>query len=476
MAAQGLMTGAELQARRQDTPEQKKSAEPQTPAEDTGPSRARDQEPADQSPSNRLRNLLDHHGLISGAALPSQRAEQHAHIEAGSFDIDTLVPGEVIGDHDQSFYLVRRDFPLDHRQGTVPLSAALEAVPKHIALSACDAGLEAFDPEKTLFIDTETTGLSGGTGTVAFLVGAGYFTEGVFRLEQCFMRDYDDEEPMLRYLDGIFRRCDAVVSYNGKSFDMPLLRTRFTANRLTFGLDGALHFDLVHAARRFWKLRLRDCSLGNIERVILGLQRFGDVPSAEIPQIWFDYLNSGNATRLEHVFYHHSMDILSLVSLTALLSQCLDAPDGHGFEHDEDRLSLVRLYFRQKRFDDVVRHARDLLDAETAGPIRHDCLEMLALAHKRLHHWNEMEETWDLLVRESPEAILPRLELAKHHEHRTRNLPAAERICRETLELLETRAALDRDPSLPHTQAFRRRLERVQRKLAKVRGHERDWE
>jgi uncharacterized protein YprB with RNaseH-like and TPR domain len=350
------------------------------------------------------------------------------------------------------------------------LGAVLEAIPEHIALSACDPELDAFDPSTALFMDAETTGLAGGTGTIAFLVGVGYFTENAFRLDQCFLRDFDEEEAMLEYLDRVFAHSETVVTFNGKTFDIPLLRTRFVANRQPFRLDGAMHFDLIHAVRRIWKLRLKDCSLSNVERVVLGIQRQGDVPSAEIPQIWFDYLRTRDARDLKRVFYHHRMDILSLVALTALLSQCLDVPHGRGFEHAEDRLCLVRLHFRQKRFEDAVSHAKQLLETETEPFIRRECLELLGFASKRLQDWTTMEDTWRLMAREFPSDLLCRLELAKHHEHRTRNLAEAERVCVEALERLGTRAMRDPEDELGTLQGrtFQRRLERIRRKLSKA--------
>ena len=309
----------------------------------------------------------------------------------------------------------------------------------------------------------------GGAGTVAFLVGAARIEGDRVILDQCFMRDFDEEEPMLAYLDEVFRRSRTLVTYNGKSFDMPLLRTRFIANRLPFRLDGALHFDLVHAARRFWKRRLGDCSLASVERSILGLERHGDIPSAEIPQIWLDYIRTRDARSLQRVFYHHKMDILSLVSLTGLLSQRLETPDGAGFNHAEDRLSLVRIHFRQKRYADVARLGSALLEIDLEPSLLRECLEMLGYAYKRLGNWQAMEDAWSSLHTQFPHDLLARHELAKHYEHRKRDLFAAERICRETLDYIDTRTALGRDADAGSVASFRRRLERIQRKLKRAR-------
>lgn len=413
-------------------------------------------------------------GLMTGSQLQRERAQLDEQRRAGDFEIDKCVQGEVIGDDDHHFYLVRTDYPLETIHGPLPLGAVLDAIPEHVALSACDSALDTFDPSTTVFVDTETTGLAGGTGTVAFLVGVGYFVEGAFRLDQCFMRDFDEEEPMLHFLDDLFKRAETVVSFNGKSFDVPLLRTRFISNRVPFRLDSAAHFDLVHAARRIWKLRLKDCSLGNVERTVLHLQRHGDVPSAEIPQIWMDYLHTRDARELTRVFYHHRTDVLSLVTLTALVSQCLDTPHGEGFEYAEDRLSLIRLHFRQKHFEDAASCAIKLLEIETEPYIRRECLELLALSSKRLQDWARMEESWDLMRREFPSNLFPTLELVKHHEHRSRNLPEALRLCEEAVHLLETRVALGRadDADLLQIEGLQRRLERIRRKLSKGRRGE----
>jgi uncharacterized protein YprB with RNaseH-like and TPR domain len=364
------------------------------------------------------------------------------------------VPGVLIGEPEDGFYLVRQDYPLHHRHGAAALGDLLDTQAAHFAFSASDEALHSFDPRTACFVDTETSGLAGGTGTVAFLIGVGYFVDDVFRLDQCFLRDYDDEEPMLAYLAEIFARCKTLVSYNGKSFDLPLLRTRFIQARLPFRLEAAMHLDLVHVARRVWKRRLGDCSLGNVEREVLGLERHNDVPSYLIPQIWFNFLHTGDAAALGPVFYHHKMDILSLVSLAAHLAQCLDAPEGAGFAHREDRLSIVRMHFRQKHFEDVLRLGANFLDAEPASPLRAECLEMLAFA-ARAQAQADALETW--LEQWAAEFPTPKslVELAKHLEHRRRDFARAAALVRQALEAAPKN---ETPPDLQH------RLNRLTRK------------
>ncbi len=415
---------------------------------------------------DKLKSLLGTHGVMSGADFRVQAEDFQRRRVAGEFEIDRVASGEVIGDPEDGFYLVRSDFPLDTAHGNMTLGSALDAEARHIAVSANDEELQGFDPETAVFVDTETTGLMGGAGTVAFLIGVGYFRDGVFRLDQCFMRDYDDEEPMLHYLNDLFKEAETLVSYNGKTFDLPLMRTRFITNRIPFRLDSAMHFDLVHAARRFWKKRLGDCSLGNIESAVLGIERHGDVAGAEIPQLWLDYLHTRDARKLVPVLYHHKMDILSLAALTGHLSQTLDAPHGEGFEHEADRLSLLRIHFTQKRYGDVLELADRLLEEAEEKEILQDCLEMAGFAAKRLGQWQRMEDFWRLLVDEFPRHLVARHELAKHFEHRKRDLAAAERLCVEAIQYLETRAALEYGVAGAKPLAsFQHRLERVQRKL-----------
>jgi uncharacterized protein YprB with RNaseH-like and TPR domain len=426
--------------------------------------------------NEKLKQLLANHNLMTGAQWRHRHDEQEQLRQSGAYEISNCVPGEVVEDESGGFYLVRTDFPLDTLQGGTPLGAIFDSAPKHIAFSACDDELSEFDPASAVFIDTETSGLAGGTGTVTFLVGVGYFetlppeSRMVFRLEQCFMRDFDDEEPMLRYLDSVFQRAETVVSFNGKAFDIPLLRTRYLFNRMPFRLDASLHYDLIHAVRRIWKLRLNDCSLQNIEREVLGIRRHGDVPSADIPQIWFDYLRTRDARQLPRVFYHHQNDILSLVALTALIAQSLDVPNGDGFEHAEDRLSVLRLNFRQKKFGEAVEHAKKLLETETEDIVRRHTMEFYALACKKLLDWEQMAEVFSLMSREFPSEITPRLELAKHYEHRAKDLPMALQICTETAD------ALQRNPLADKTQwplsDLLHRIDRIQRKLGKGQMHQ----
>jgi uncharacterized protein YprB with RNaseH-like and TPR domain len=460
----GLITGADYAKKRSEKPEPPPPS-PNTPRTPTGSTPENDS-------ARRLRERL---GLMSGLEWRQRRETDSEARDRGEYEADKVTGGRLVEGKDGQFLLLRTEYPVEYLHGHTELGAALESDPEHLAFFGNDETLVECDLEKTFFVDTETTGLSGGSGTVAFLIGVGRFKDGLFVLDQCFMRDYDDEEPMLEYLAELFAGCETVVSFNGKSFDLPLLRTRFVQNRQRFRLDGTMHLDLVHTARRFWKRRLSDCSLGNLEREVLGVRRVGDVSSALIPQLWLEYLHTRDARPLQGVFYHHRMDILSLVTLVGMLSRQLRRADGTQFDHVEDQLSLLRAHFRQRQYDKVVTLGRAFLEQDSIDALRRECLEMMGLACKRTARFSDMQETLERWHRDFPADAQAAMELAKHHEHRTRDLGRAERVCMETLERLEASGRLftAMDPAPAHTLLLRR-LERIRAKLRK--GHPRAGE
>jgi len=421
----------------------------------------------------KLDALVTQSNVMKGSDWRTKHDALQKQRDSGEFEIGNVVPGTVTEVESLGgFHLVRTKTPLDAKHGDIDLAHALDASGETIALAACDDELESFNPTSAVFVDTETTGLSGGTGTVAFLIGAGYFEGDSFVVEQCFMRDYDDEEAMLTYLDTLFRRFETIVTYNGKSFDVPLMRTRFIQNRIPFRLDATIHFDLVHAARRLWRDRLRDCSLGNIERNILGLQRQGDVPSHEIPRMWLDYLRTRDARKLDRVFYHHQIDIVSLAALTGWISRAFQDESHAGFDHAADQCAAARLYFRRGQYQEACNCAEQVLAESSDHSVRSRAYELIGFAYKRLERWDVMEHAWLQFIEEFPRHFVARVELAKHLEHRAKNFAEAENHCVAVLEYLNTREALGRAAGRDETveTEIKRRLDRIRRKGARATG------
>src|SRR5438309_4805441 len=202
--------------------------------------------------------------------------------------IERVVGGEVVDTGAGSLLVVRREYPLTHRHGRVPLDGVRRAPLDVLARVARVEG-DGLAAERLLFLDTETTGLAGGTGTYAFLVGAGWIEDDRFVVVQHFMRDLDEEAALLAALAPLLERASALVTFNGSGFDVPLLETRFILGRRRWPA-ALLHLDLMHPARRVWAARFVDCRLSTLEREVLGHRRENDVPGSVIPSLYFDFL------------------------------------------------------------------------------------------------------------------------------------------------------------------------------------------
>lgn len=193
------------------------------------------------------------------------------------------------------------------------------------------AGGESRDPRSSdvrqmLFLDTETTGL-GGPGTYVFLVGLGYLEDDAFVVRQHFIRSPEEEPAMLQAVADTLAQWPVFTSFNGLSFDIPLLRTRMRANKIKANLWRNLHCDLLIGARRLWQRRLPNCQLQTLEAHVLDFRRQGDVPSAEVPRMYFDYLKTGDLSSLEGVFHHNVLDIISLAGLMVAMHEHIAEAD-----------------------------------------------------------------------------------------------------------------------------------------------------
>jgi uncharacterized protein len=228
-------------------------------------------------------------------------------------------------------YLIERRYPLDHQHGSRPLGALTKVAPDLLAALGGDPRLAALLHEQLVLLDTETTGLAGGTGTYVFLVGLGFLTTDAtgpaFVVRQYFLRQLREERALLHALGALLAQFGALVTFNGKSFDWPLLATRYTLARQAMPAAAWPHLDLLHPARRVWRHRLPSCSLSALEAAILGVQRASDVPSALIPDLYFRYLRDGDPQPLLPVLAHNEADIVSLAALLIHLGQ-LAGPDG----------------------------------------------------------------------------------------------------------------------------------------------------
>jgi hypothetical protein len=344
--------------------------------------------------------------------------------------IETLLPGEVVDTGLGPFFLYRERYPLDYRHGQHALAELLAHNPQHPALLARDERLAGVEYRQMAFIDTETTGLAGGTGTYAFLVGVGLFEGEQFTIHQFFMRDYPEEPALLAALGELLDGLQAVVSFNGKSFDLPLLETRFIMARQLPRLVDAPHLDLLPAARRFWKYRLDSCALSSLEAQVLSVQRTQeDVPGWLIPGLYVDYARSGDAREMPRIFYHNVQDILSLVTLTARMCDLLAAdpapgPAGPAGVPGEDLYGLGRLWSDLGQPGRAEAAYARAVETSRSPTVREMAARDLAYLLKRQERRAEALRWWQHLA-EARDAVYACEELAKHYEWHDEDLDQA---------------------------------------------------
>ncbi len=359
------------------------------------------------------------------------------------------------------FFLMENDIHLEASQGDVPLCRFHSVRPETVGILTAEEGLEHFDLRSAVFLDTETTGLAGGAGTAAFLVGLGYVEGDRFRVRQYFMRDYHEEGALLHALAEDLARFERVVTFNGKMFDLPLLDARFRLNRARFPLRSTPHFDLLHPARRLWKLRLESCRLQSLEAGLLGLTRLGDIPGEQIPAIYFDYVRRRDARALKRIFDHNRQDIVSLAALAILACQWVE--EGRA-EDPRDVVSLARVLERAQLYGrSEVEYRRAIGCAD--GPLRRQALVRLAFRAKRSGDFELAVGLWQEAADDG--AAEACRELAVHHEHRTRDLTAALVAAERGLHLVRAQV----EPAARRLfEGFSRRRERIQTKIARLRA------
>jgi hypothetical protein len=325
-----------------------------------------------------------------------------------------------------------------------------------------------------IFLDIETTGLSGGAGTVPFLVGCGYFDLGAFQIHQFLLPSYAAERALLAAVAASVEPAGCIVTYNGKTFDLPLMETRWLFHRMSMPLADKPHVDMLHPARRLWRHRERagiepeGCNLSVLERDLFGVRRIGDVPGFEIPSRFFSFLRSGNPAPLEAVLEHNRLDLVSLAVVTARVAEI--ARGGSPACRDgRERVALGRLLERAGKSDEAERCYRDATGDRNAC-VSADAWCRLALHLRRARRYADAADAWQQVLRTlgtlgtfGPPGTLAREALAVHLEHRSGNLDGARALALEALLDLE-----EADEAPRRRDALRHRLARLDRKLAVV--------
>jgi len=344
-----------------------------------------------------------------------------------------------------------------------------EADPRLFALNQAALNRLGFEgswpgAENALFLDTETTGLSGGAGTVAFMVGFGYLSNGRFRVEQYMMRAYADEPLLIQKAAEVMARFSAVVTFNGNNFDLPLLESRFTMARMRELWRPMQRLDLMHPARRLWRRRLGSCRLEVLERQILRRGRANDLPGSEAPKRFFEAMRTGDIGPLEAVLEHNRMDVVALSHLLCALHEAYHAPGL--LTEAADLYSMGRVLERRGEDEPAVRCYRAAASPRPLSSIAAlrgeryaaEANRAFSTMLRRAGEWSKAERVWLEMVRRKQLGAWPLIELAKYYEHRAGRLY-------EAMEM--TRAALAIEDG--DVEPLMRRLERLKRKLEGIK-------
>jgi len=356
--------------------------------------------------------------------------------------IQDLMSGEVVRTPHGEHFETERVWENHRRHGSVDISD-LARLPEDLLHPLSDGSVPRAHPMKWAFLDTETTGLAGGTGTYAFLIGVGSIDSTGFRLRQFFMRDYGEEASLLYRLAEHLAQFDVLITYNGKAYDQPLLETRFRMARRhgapAHPFDRMEHLDLLFGARRLWKLRLESCRLVDLENQVLGVEREGDLPGEMIPYCYFEFLRTQQAFRLVPIFHHNAIDILSLACLTAIVPFAFRAPEEAALRHGADVLGLARWLLRADRHEEALRLFRRAVDMGLPDHLLFKTLWDIAAVEKRAGREDSARAIiTDLASSRNPYRVRAMEELAKYYEHHERNYAMALEMTRSARALADT--------------------------------------
>lgn len=331
------------------------------------------------------------------------------------YPIERVIDGEIRQTPFGETFVVKTFYPINQKQGHVDL-----AFPKslqRLSVWASNLDLNDYRPSSFLFIDTETSGLMGGTGTLVFLIGIGRFTEDGFLLTQFFLREPSEEPAYLQAFLSEIGDVQVLVTYNGKAFDIPLINTRLTLNGEKRLFIQETHLDLLMLARKIWRDRLPSRSLGKVETEVLGVVRTEeDIPGWMIPEIYFNYLKTGDARPLRSVFYHNAMDILSLAALLNKTALLLEAPEINVIDEPIDLIAIGKLFEEMGFLDDAAFCYSTGLTCDLPKDIRKTTLRRWSYLEKRRDNLSVSIELWQQAAREKD--LLAFIEMAKYCEHR----------------------------------------------------------
>jgi uncharacterized protein YprB with RNaseH-like and TPR domain len=356
-------------------------------------------------------------------------------------------------------------YALDARYGQIVLADGLKISGHLLACLSREPGFEDLDLSTALFFDLETTGLSGGTGTVPFNIGLGYYRDDKFWVGQYFLGELAEEERMLKEFAQLVSDMDfqSLVSYNGKTFDLPLLETRFILHRIPFRLQGLPHLDFLFPARNLWQHKYENCKLSYLARQLLHSYREDDIPSSEVPWRYFQYLQTGDFTYIEPVLYHNSEDILSLLGLVIMgASVFSDGPDACT-AGAMDFFGAGKILEKAGQAEKAANYFEKALNGSLSDEVGLSTRRRLASQYKRSGTWEKAVSLWKQMADSefaSSDLLFSLRELSMYYEHREKQFTLAHRYAEEGF-------VMAMGFSSHYEQDFSRRKDRLKQKLKK---------
>jgi uncharacterized protein YprB with RNaseH-like and TPR domain len=390
----------------------------------------------------------------SSGDTPPRPAPREADSNPARYFVDEWLAGQEVTTPHGSHFETERLWESHRRHGSIDISA-LQELP-HDLLDALSAGaIRDSDPTRWAFLDTETTGLAGGSGTYAFLIGVGRITSKGFHLRQFFMREQAEEASLLHRLAEYLGEFETLVTYNGKIYDQPLLETRYRLARSKPPFGSLEHMDLLFGARRLWKLRFDSCRLVELENQILGVEREGDLPGEMIPYVYFDYLRTREVWRIVPILHHNAIDILTLACLTAIVPWAFRDPENAPLAHGAEMVGVARWLAQAEQQDKAIALYRRAIEKGLRDELLFRTMWDVACLEKRLgNRHSAIAVLTDLAASRNPFRHCALEELAKHYEHVERNYTMALDCTLDAMRF-ESSAALHR------------RRERLERRIAK---------
>jgi uncharacterized protein len=359
--------------------------------------------------------------------LPPPKPKSH-------YGIDSVVSGAFCPTPLGDVFFTEQAYLPDYHHGISPIVCS----PPLSLISQCanDPRLAEIPLSRFAFLDTETSGLAGGTGTYAFLVGIARFVDEQLVLRQFFMRDPSEEPAMLEAVAHFLAPAQALVTFNGKAFDAPLLATRYRLHHIPIPFEGYAHLDLLPLARRLWRDRLESRALKFLEQHVLGMTRsIEEVQGYEVPWLYFDYLKSGDARPLAGVFYHNAMDVVAMAALLTHVNEVMENPYGGQVEHGLDFVALGKLFEDLGRWEEAARLFERGLELNLTESDFGLAVKRLSILQKRRGDFNEALRLWEQAAANGH--IYAHIEMAKYYEHKCRDVKAALQWTRSALGHVE---------------------------------------